>query len=86
MPKKKETKIAERVIITRPFMGLAAMQVCVIKGATNKEILEICNSGNPSGTSNGWTKVVRRGTKDRPDIGPVQCADHPDRIHYLVLC
>jgi hypothetical protein len=34
----------ERVEITKAFMGICTMQVCAEKDATDKEILEVCNS------------------------------------------
>lgn len=80
----------EKVIVTRPMVGIAGMQVCAAKHATDEEILEVCNRENPAGTMNGWGDVVR-GRRDPscviPDHHePVQCADFPDRIHLLVLC
>jgi len=77
-----------RVVITRDFVGVCHMQVCAIADATDEEILEVCNHNNPSGTSNGWSKVHRKeGEKFLGvDIGPVKCNDNPGRIHYLVAC
>ena len=79
----------KKVVVTRPYYGIC-MQVCAAKGATNKQILEECNSSNPSGTSNGWSKVIRT-KKDLSDSQdekylPVICEDHPDRKHYIVVC
>lgn len=59
------------------------MQVCAIKDATDEEILEVCNKENPSGTSGGWLEVVREGEEN---MLPVTCEDHPERVHYLVVC
>lgn len=75
----------ERVIITRPVVGICAMQVCCVKDATDKEILRKCNSENPSGTTNGWCEVIRENDKDGWSA-PVQCDEHKDRLHILVLC
>ena len=75
----------KRVIITRPFHGLAGMQVCAKANATDKEILEVCNTQNPSGTSNGWSEVIRD-DKEHPNSNPVQCEQHPDRKHFIILC
>lgn len=52
-------EIMERVIITKPIIGVFAMQVCAESDATDAEILKVCNAENPSGTSGGWSKVVR---------------------------
>lgn len=72
------------VEITRGFVGISSMQVCVDSDATDEEILEVCNGENLCGTSNGWCDVVRAA---RDGInGPVQCEKHPDRNHLLVLC
>lgn len=76
-------KKMKRVEITRSMVGICHMQVCVEKGATNAEILRVCNSENPSGTSNGWSKVIRG---KKAEGGPVQCQDHKGRTHLLVSC
>lgn len=77
----------ERVIITRHLVGLLFMQVCCVKDATDKEILEVCNRQNPSGTSGGWQNVIREtGGEYQPNQRPVQCTDHEDRIHMLAVC
>lgn len=72
----------ERVLITRPFYGLAAMQVCAVADATDQEILAVCNTRNPWRAS-GWSMVVRD-DKEHPNCNPVQCEEHPDRLHILV--
>lgn len=80
-----------RVIVTKTFIGICHMQVCAEADATDEEILEVCNSENPSGTSCGWSTVVRSvnpdgGLFDDPKMLPVQCHDHPSRTHFLVAC
>jgi hypothetical protein len=74
----------EKIIITRPILGLCHMQVCAITTATDTEILQYCNKHNPSGTTNGWTTVIR----DDPDknLNPVQCKEYEKRMHYLISC
>lgn len=66
------------------------MQVCAERDATDEEILAVCNRENPSGTTNGWAEVVREtveGSRFKtPDALPVQCAQSPERIHFVVLC
>jgi hypothetical protein len=82
----------KRVVVTRAFgdpaFGIYAaccMTVCAAKDAGDKEVLETCNAENPSGTSKGWTKVVRkRGGRKWPP--PVTCAQDPERVHLTVLC
>lgn len=77
----------DRVEVSRSFVGLTGMQVCAVKDATDKEILAVCNAYNPAGTTKGWTTVIREENAERHNAdGPVQCNDHADRNHYLVLC
>lgn len=80
----------ERVVVTRPYCGVVAMQVCAVKDATDEEILEVCNRENPAGTENGWGEVIRDCAevtmfKNEKSV-PVQCQDHEDRQHFMVLC
>lgn len=71
----------DRVIITKPMVGLFTMQVCAVKDATDEEILSVCNSQNPSGTSAGWCEVIRSGEGE-----PVVCEEGKERLHILVIC
>lgn len=71
-----------RVQVTRAVLGIAHMQVCAVKDATDEEILGVCNQENPSGTTSGWTRVHREGAL----YGPVGCKDHSDRLHIIVGC
>ena len=77
----------DRVVITKYMMGLLGMQVCAERDATNEEILSVCNNQNPSGTSHGWTTVVRT-EEDSVAEGqtPVQCEECPDRLHFIIFC
>lgn len=75
------TRHTDRVHITRPVLSVCHMQVCAVSDATDDEILEVCNRMNPSGTSNGWSEVVRSGHG-----APVQCEDESWRTHFLVVC
>ena len=70
-----------KVVVTNPFCGICHMQVCAQKDATDEEVLSVCNSENPSGTSNGWGIVIRSG-----DGSPVVCSDDPERLHIMVGC
>jgi len=82
----------DKVVITRAMVGICGMQVCAKKDALDEEILMVCNRENPSGTTNGWTEVVRHTRGADTELFytennlPVQCADYPDRAHFLVLC
>ena len=80
----------EKVIVTKMLVGICHMQVCVLRDATDDEILIVCNRENPSGTTNGWTNVVRTINEDdffdSPNMLPVQCTDYPERVHLLVAC
>ena len=79
---------AERVIVTRPMVGICHMQVCTMHDATDEEILAVCNRENPSGTSNGWSTVIRATAVDETwgDTRPVACGSEKDRRHFLVSC
>lgn len=83
---KKTSEDQPDVIVTRPFMGLCAMQACVKKGQSDKDILSLVNQLNPCGTSNGWMKVVHKGDKKFKNAAPVQCLDYTDREHVIIVC
>jgi hypothetical protein len=72
----------EDVVVTKHFIGLLYMQACVLKTLTDEQILEAANKLNPCGTSKGWCYVVR----DKEELNPVQCLDHPDRQHLILGC
>ena len=76
----------QRVVVTRNVMGICHMGVCAHKDATDEEILAVCNAQNPAGTSNGWGTVCHSDDEFWGKVGPVQCADDPERIHYVVGC
>jgi hypothetical protein len=73
-----------RVLVTRAFLNLTAMQVCVVADATDEEILEVCNRENASGTEFGWVEVIRG--QEKQNYAPVSCETHEGRTHYLVTC
>jgi len=75
-----------RVVVSNPFVGILGMQVCAVKDATDEEILKVCNHENPAGTSNGWGSVMRSDDEFFGKTAPVQCADHEDRLHIIVVC
>lgn len=77
-----------RVVVTRPMVGIAHMQVCAVSDVTDAEILAACNDQNPSGTSLGWSSVVRSHEEDPTwgKLGPVQCEGDPTRSHFMVSC
>lgn len=79
----------ERVIVTRPILGICHMQVCAASDATDEEILEACNRLNPAGTSHGWAEVIRADITEgywAGAKGPNPCAEIPGRTHFLVSC
>jgi hypothetical protein len=81
----------DRVFISRPYVGLIAMQVCVLPEATDEEILHKCNSENPSGTSAGWSLVINSAEQAKEhgidsSSAPGPCNDCEGRIHKIVLC
>ncbi len=79
-----------KVEVSRCMVGVFGMQACAESDATDKEILAVCNIENPSGTSNGWSTVVRDNNLEdmdlTPNCAPVACEDDPDRLHFLVIC
>ena len=78
-----------RVIVTRPMIGVAHMQVCAVADATDDEILTTCNRENPSGMSQGWV-TVHRSDEGEDSLfrakGPVTCEGDAGRLHILVSC
>ena len=80
----------ERVVVTRGLVGICGMQVCAVADTTDEEILETCNRENPSGTSAGWTDVVRKVKENslfhNAQSLPIRCDKHADRLHFMVLC
>ena len=82
-------KITERVVVSRAMMGLCGMQVCAVKDATDKEILEVAERDNPCGTTGEWQQVIRKLDPDRnitKEHLPSQCEEYPDRLHFLIFC
>jgi len=75
----------KRVIITKSMIGLLYMQVCAKADATDKEILEVANRENPSGTTNGWG-IVARDDHEQENLRPVVCGDYSDRKHFILIC
>jgi hypothetical protein len=75
----------DRVEVSRLMIGICHMQVCAVADATDEEILAVCNTQNPSGTTAGWVEVVRD-DKEYPQLNPGPCAHHPERLHILVSC
>jgi hypothetical protein len=78
-----------RVVVTRPFVGLLYMQVCAVNDASDEEILEVCNRENPSGTTAGWSRVIRTikdTCEENKNALPVICNDDKNRTHFLVVC
>lgn len=77
-----------RVEVSKPIHGLLLMQVCAESDVTDEEILETCNSENPSGTSGGWQEVIRgtRGGRWGENQLPLKCEQNPERMHFLVSC
>ena len=83
---------SKRIIVSNPLVGICHMQVCAVMDATDEEILGVCNRENPSGTTGGWSTVIRKAEDTTEFWGgekllPGPCADHPEeRLHILVAC
>jgi len=69
------------VVVTKPMIGICHMQACVKKGLGEDKILEEANKLNLCGTTQGWCRIEREG-----NMAPVQCVDHPDREHVIIVC
>ncbi len=67
-----------RVVVTRPIVGICFMQVCAVSDATDEEILVVANADNTAGTERGWTTVFRDNV--------VTCAQDSSRVHLMVGC
>lgn len=79
--------MSDRVHITKPIIGICFMQVCCAAGVEDREILQVANTENPAGTTNGWVTVIRESDRNyEPHQWPVQCEEFPDRTHFLVVC
>jgi hypothetical protein len=81
----------DRVVITAPVVGICHMQVCAVPEVGDEEILEVCNQGNPSGTTHGWSHVIRENEPSSDfwpieKFKPVQCSMHPEGKHSQVVC
>jgi hypothetical protein len=78
-----------RIVVTRPFVGILYMQVCAVNDASDEEILEVCNRENPSGTTAGWGRVIRTlkdTCEDNKGALPAICSEDKNRTHFLVVC
>jgi hypothetical protein len=75
-----------KVVVTRAIVGICHMQVCADKAATTAEIEEIANRENPTGLVSGRWRVVREVDEHWGDMRPVQCAEDPGRMHYMLSC
>ena len=75
----------ERVVVTKPMIGICYMQVCAVTDATDEEMLAVANSVNPAGTTAGWGEVARENYEDER-LRPVDCDDYPDRKHFILIC
>jgi hypothetical protein len=73
-----------RIETTRSFVGICHMQVCADPDVTDEELLHHCNINNPSGTTGGWSFVVRQGGEKEQK--PTQCESDKNKMHFLVGC
>lgn len=76
----------DRTLITDHFLGPTLMQVCAESDVTDQEILTVCNTKNPSGTTTGWVTVIRTLETGLDNQLPTPCQDHPGRTHFLIHC
>ncbi len=78
----------KKVVVTKGWVGIYHMQVCAVEDATDEEILETCNTENPSGTTHGWSIVIRQDEEwlGSKSCAPISCEDYNGRKHFLVAC
>ena len=57
------------------------LQVQVCSEGTEYEALAWVRTRHPAGTENNWQIDDNRERSE-----PVQCGDHPPRMHYLFIC
>jgi hypothetical protein len=76
----------DKVIITRPIIGICWMQACVEDGVSDEEILSECNRLNPAGTQLGWSRIYQDDEEQEKTFRPVRCNDHSNRRHVILVC
>jgi len=64
-------------------MGMFEMAVCVPGLFTDEQVEEFANREQPCGTSYGWK--VRKGDSEEGGDERVQCHDHPDNSHIILV-
>ena len=77
--------LTEDVVVTQPFVGLLYMQVCAYGEVSPERVQERANELNPAGTRNGWF-IITEDNEDHGPKGPVQCAQDPARVHWMLNC
>ena len=65
--------------------SLLSIQVCTVIKEPAKVVAET-NRVHLCGTTHGWMIVEEDHEMLNGDKNPVQCADHPDRQYWLLLC
>lgn len=64
--------------------GALDMQVCVPKEWTDEQVIDLANSDNPCGTTNGWF-IRRQGDKALSGSDErVQCSNNPAFVHIML--
>lgn len=80
----------ERVQVTGLWAGLFSQHVCVVKDATDEEILKTVNEhdNNILEGSGKWDVVMRTpadALRAKVEfVGPGACAECPERIHIVI--
>ena len=67
-------------------MSLINLQVCVPKEFTDEQAEEAANQLHPTGISSKWTM---REAEDPTQMGAplrVQCQQHPENVHIMMVC
>jgi hypothetical protein len=66
--------------------SLVSQQVCAPASATEAEIVQFVRENVPLGLSGGIDGPNAWRMSEHEDNAPVQCADDPERTHYVLCC
>ena len=84
-------KEGQRVLVTMPYAGFRAMQLCAVADATDEELLAECNKDNPQLVTGGWHHIIRS-LEDCKKHGinenavPGDCVECKGRKHFIAVC
>ena len=62
---------------------ILSCRVCVPKEYTDKEAEDFANLANPTGIQSDWVMAPESEMKDPQRV---QCGDHPENVHIVLIC